>query len=392
MSAGIRAIYDCLFGKDALTDALDVMRNAIGAEHVILLRMAASGISLLGTCHRLSSIAQDQLDSVAVSPENQSMLGALTPGHALRSTDVVSRRQILRSAAYQQTLRPIDGGLAAYGMVCDGSEQVLAVACRSAVRGVDFDEPALSLLNVMLPHVASVSSLARHLRHERETARLGFEALDLVADGIVVLAANGRLLYVNSAADALLSRADRIRRSAAAIEAADVRDDRQLQRAIDDARAMAGAARSQEPFGRLGRPVQVLVGRGKSGLPLVLTLLPLGPAFAIDCEPRTIVLRIVDPGAAMAAVPEPALLRRLFDLTPKEAALAAALASGLSLKQAAAHQGVQFSTTRTHLEHIFQKTRTHQQTQLVLLLKSVQPSLQPPAAPGTQRAASPLVA
>ena len=373
VSAGIRAIYDCLFSQDAQTDALDVMRDAIGAEHVILMRMAGSGISRLGTCHRLSSIAQAQLESLEVSPENQLILGALTPSRALRSTDVVTRRQILRSAAYQQTLRPINGGLSAYAMVLDGSEQVLAVACRSAARGIDFDDPALSRMSFMLPHVASVSNLARQLLRERDVARMGLDALDMLTDGVVVLAANGQLLYVNSAADALLSQADRIRRSAVAIEAAEARDDRQLQLAIEQARALASAAPPGEALGRVGRPIQVLVGRRKSEWPLVVTLLPLRSTFAIDCEPRAVVLRIVDPAAAMAAVPELSLLRRLFDLTPKEAGLAAALASGLSLKQAAAQQGVQFSTARTHLEHIFQKTRTHQQTQLILLLKSVQP-------------------
>jgi DNA-binding CsgD family transcriptional regulator len=37
--------------------------------------------------------------------------------------------------------------------------------------------------------------------------------------------------------------------------------------------------------------------------------------------------------------------------------------------------GVKNSTTRTYLEHLFRKTGTHQQSQLVALLKNVAPSL-----------------
>jgi DNA-binding CsgD family transcriptional regulator len=62
--------------------------------------------------------------------------------------------------------------------------------------------------------------------------------------------------------------------------------------------------------------------------------------------------------------------RQLFQLTEAEARVASALASGQSLTQAAAVQNVRISTARTHLARIFQKTRTHQQSQLVSLLRS----------------------
>ena len=65
--------------------------------------------------------------------------------------------------------------------------------------------------------------------------------------------------------------------------------------------------------------------------------------------------------------------RKLFDLTPTEARLAAALAGGLTLKDAAIHQGIRFSTARFYLHGIFRKTRTNQQSQLVALLKSTLP-------------------
>jgi len=61
--------------------------------------------------------------------------------------------------------------------------------------------------------------------------------------------------------------------------------------------------------------------------------------------------------------------RQLFNLTESEARFASALASGLSLTQAAEAQGVRISTARTHLARIFQKTDTRQQSQLVSLLR-----------------------
>jgi len=68
-------------------------------------------------------------------------------------------------------------------------------------------------------------------------------------------------------------------------------------------------------------------------------------------------------------------VRSIFSLTRSEARLAVLLAAGYSLKDAAAKVGVKNSTTRTYLEHLFRKTGTHQQSQLVALLKNVAPSL-----------------
>ena len=72
-----------------------------------------------------------------------------------------------------------------------------------------------------------------------------------------------------------------------------------------------------------------------------------------------------------------ACTRQLFDLTDTEAKFASALASGLSLTEAAVAQGVRISTARTHLARIFQKTNTRQQSQLVSLLRSAALPLQP---------------
>lgn len=66
-------------------------------------------------------------------------------------------------------------------------------------------------------------------------------------------------------------------------------------------------------------------------------------------------------------------VQTIFDLTPAEARLASALSSGRSLEGAAVASGITVKSARTYLERIFRKTGTHQQSQLVALLKSVHP-------------------
>ncbi|MBC7051945.1 helix-turn-helix transcriptional regulator, partial [Salmonella enterica subsp. enterica serovar Enteritidis] len=68
-------------------------------------------------------------------------------------------------------------------------------------------------------------------------------------------------------------------------------------------------------------------------------------------------------------------IAQFFELTPQEARVAAAIAAGQSLKQAAGLIGIRVSTARTHLRRIFGKTGTSQQSQLVALFRSVQVTL-----------------
>jgi DNA-binding CsgD family transcriptional regulator len=57
-----------------------------------------------------------------------------------------------------------------------------------------------------------------------------------------------------------------------------------------------------------------------------------------------------------------------YGLTPAEARLAVALANGDSLKEIAEATGNRVGTLRTHLKHVFAKTGTRRQAELVRLV------------------------
>ena len=65
-------------------------------------------------------------------------------------------------------------------------------------------------------------------------------------------------------------------------------------------------------------------------------------------------------------------LRRRFGLTLAEEKVAMALAEGLALKQIAVRLGVSINTVRFHLAHVFDKTDTRRQVQLVRLILSLE--------------------
>ena len=68
------------------------------------------------------------------------------------------------------------------------------------------------------------------------------------------------------------------------------------------------------------------------------------------------------------ARPNASLLSQAFGLTSAEAKLAATLADGTSLKEAAQELTISRETARSQLKTVFTKTDTHRQSQLVALL------------------------
>jgi DNA-binding CsgD family transcriptional regulator len=67
-------------------------------------------------------------------------------------------------------------------------------------------------------------------------------------------------------------------------------------------------------------------------------------------------------------MPQMALLRNRFRLTPAEARLVLRLVTGDSLQSAAKALGVKYGTVRTHLKTVFQKTGTRRQAELVIVI------------------------
>jgi DNA-binding CsgD family transcriptional regulator len=67
-------------------------------------------------------------------------------------------------------------------------------------------------------------------------------------------------------------------------------------------------------------------------------------------------------------MPQAALLKNRFGLTPAEARLVLRLMMGDSLHSAAKALGIKYETVRTHLKSIFQKTGTRRQAELVIMI------------------------
>ena len=86
--------------------------------------------------------------------------------------------------------------------------------------------------------------------------------------------------------------------------------------------------------------------------------------------PRAVAAIFVAPTAAHISVPFDALAA-LYDLTGAEARVFEQIAAGRTKLETATALGIQPTTVKTHLEHIFLKTGTSRQADLIRLAHSL---------------------
>jgi DNA-binding CsgD family transcriptional regulator len=233
-------------------------------------------------------------------------------------------------------------------------------------RQSEFSDSDIKSLELLSPHLRRAIAINRQNR----MVELFSSVLSHLPFGVVLVDASRRILSLNEAAESLLSECPgALHRKMGLFAAADPAREAELRRLVAEAcRSHDGVAPG------LGGDFlidQKLCGGGATTL--AISVRPLaGPDLrAISAQPcAVIILRKISPELPVGFVEE---IRRVFDLTPREANLAAGLAAGLSLKEIARDMGIRFSTARTHLDRIFRKTETRQQSQLVAVVKNVRP-------------------
>jgi DNA-binding CsgD family transcriptional regulator len=133
------------------------------------------------------------------------------------------------------------------------------------------------------------------------------------------------------------------------------------------------AVRCLEPGALSGpaqAPLSLCLPRG-GHLPLTLSVAPFMLGSGRPCA----IVMARDPETVTASVE---VLQQLFELTPAEAAVSRALAAGASLEDIAASTGVSVNTVKTHLHHVYSKTSTRRQGELIALIHGSTATLLPP--------------
>jgi DNA-binding CsgD family transcriptional regulator len=225
-----------------------------------------------------------------------------------------------------------------------------------------YDQEQMSAFQELGQHFGQ--ALRIHLRLGSLEARVDTlsRALDTLTFALLVTDAMGNVRLANARAERVLQEADGLLTRAGKLTAASRRASTRLRQFIDAAASATNGKRTS-PGGTLLVPRPPF----RSSLQLLIAPLPRSGALIGEEPNGAAAILITDPDEDPPSMRE--ALTALFDLTPAEARLTEALATGSTLRQHADAERISFETARTHLKRVFDKTGVHRQSDLVALVQ-----------------------
>jgi DNA-binding CsgD family transcriptional regulator/PAS domain-containing protein len=219
----------------------------------------------------------------------------------------------------------------------------------------------VQLISALVPHLQQALCTQNHLKDLVHKANDIAEAVDNIRHGVFVVGRAAAVIYLNRVAEDIVAVDDGPFVRAGRLGIRIPSDDATLQRVIANALGDESHARSG---GSLLRP------RAGGKRSYVIHVVPFTSATPDARDSRALVI-VIDP--ERQGEPEPDLLRRLYGLTRAEAEVALRVMRGDGLKPISDEMSLSVATLKTHLQHVFTKTGTHRQAELVRLLMAIAP-------------------
>ena len=371
LSDTIGTIYDCALDPQQWPDTCRKIAS--------LCESTAGGICV----HDLRHVQNDQLFVFGYQSGFLEKLGAHYAQSPMAAADIVSnigdvsalalcmeRQELLESRFFREVLEPF--GLLDiiwFPALRTGGRMASMHASRNE-KARHYEPREISLFKLLSPHVCRALAISDALDIRTVRSEMLERTLDVLAVGVFLTARDGRVVYMNAAAERQIKIANSIQVVNNRIFPTDPTARTALSKAIDEASRDDGDDFVSE---------HSLAIPDMNGAGYVATVLP------VDRGQRR---GIVAPFAASVAVftkdPSQTTLMpgeafaRLYKLTGSELRVLLALAQGLGGKEAADMLGISEPTVRTHLQHIFSKTDTPRQADLLRLFQNSTPPIRAP--------------
>lgn len=280
----------------------------------------------------------------------------LPEGQVVALFEYVGRETLEQLPDYKEWLAAVDAShiLGVDMRLASGYEARLRLS--RAPGGRAFTPEERRWVEKILPHLRQALEIYQRLELSQYERAVMFDTVEQFAVGTVLLDSGFQVLKLNEVAASILAEADGI----ALIDGQVVLTDADADGAF---RATMASVRDASASGRQLFPVK----RGATGSDIMAIVQPVPtPIFMHGEAVPAVALLITDP-ARKRKIDGDALCK-LFGLTPTEGMIAAALANGHLVGEAAQQLGIAENTVRAHLRSIFLKLDISRQSQLVHLI------------------------
>lgn len=279
---------------------------------------------------------------------------------------LISDAEFARTEFYNDHLRHVGIFYGAGGVVDRSAAFMSLVGVQRAHRDGAFGRDEFRLFDLLFPHLRRALRLRRELGRASVPNSTLLDSLDRLAEGVALVDAQARPVFLNAAAAALADAGRELRIEGGRLAGATPSQTSSLRRAVAGAAAMAGGHGLDRGLDSGGT---VTLRADRSSAPLRVTVSPLRAGRTGPRAPCAVLFL----HSERRDLPALEGIRRRYRLTAAETRVLAGLVEGMTLKAIAAAQQVSVNTVRVHLQHLFAKTGLHRQSDLLRLV-----ALRPP--------------
>ena len=282
------------------------------------------------------------------------------PGTVHVGRELVPDAELIETQFYQEWLEPQGLFYRLSAVLLREGASVCYFATLRGRKDSLFGFEKIRLCRNLAPHLRSAVQMRRQLALLEVERNAAMEVLDRLPTAVVLCDQSGAPVIVNGAARDILASSDGLVVRGGKLAARRQPETDALENLISGA-ASTARGEGDSPGGTLP------VSRASGQRPLSVLVSPMRAPSAIPGHRRiAAALFISDPESVVPANEE--RLLQLYGLTRAESRLAAKIAQGRSLEEAAAMLNITTQTARGYIKRILCKTGTKRQVELVRLL------------------------
>ena len=281
-------------------------------------------------------------------------------GEVVTIGDIMPYDEFLESLFYKEWAQPQGWVDAASAMLEKSSTSYAAFSVIRHERDGLVDQPTRERMRLLVPHVRRAVLIGKVIElHKAEASTLA-DTLDGLTAGMFLVDKTGRIVHANASGHAMVAEAKFVRAVRGRLAATDPQANQVLQDIF------AAAECGDEAVGVKGISVP-LPARGDNDH--VAHVLPLTAGMRRKAEACYSAVAAVFVRKAALEVPSPLeTVAKRHQLTPSELRVLLAIVEVGGAPEVAEALGVSETTVKTHLRHIFEKTGTSRQAELVKLV------------------------
>ena len=361
----IEYAYDATMAPDKWQILIEKFIVALGANTGILREVnynsgAVGLFSTVGYTPQLKQAYRDHfvhLDLFAPTLK-QSPIGEMIHGDT-----AVPWSQQIKSEFYNDYMRPQGARYVLGATLARDSQHNLLFGLQRSKKQGDFTESHLKLIALVAPHIAKTMQIHRRIYEVTAQKHWALSALNQLKTGVILLNDRGHPLFINEAADQLMSICGCIIADDGVL-LTNVTDTLRLQDLVKNAANYANGKSCSPAGGNIDINTPTHTMRIHA-IPLPRNLSE--QAWNLSVPESCVALFISTTGTNQL---HSHTLMQQYGLTPAEARLTRLLAEGLDLTEISTRLNVSVQTARSQLKSVFAKTNVGRQAELVALLLS----------------------